>query len=209
MPIAPTLILGLGGTGSKIVARVADKVKESASSQENRIAYVAFDADINELRDIKEKNPGVFTVQTSTVNTVGDYLTVNTNARDNWFPVNEMLNRKTLTEGAAQVRAISRLAFDTTLKSGKLAPLADAIDELFRVDKDNQEQALRVIITSSLAGGTGSGLILSVAMYLSSYLKAKFPHLRAITRGFFLQPDVFYDVIPGAEEQENLKVNAY
>jgi hypothetical protein len=209
MPIAPTLILGLGGTGSKIVARVADKVRESASPQESRIAYVVFDTDINELREIKEKNPGVFTVQTSTVNTVGDYLTVNTNARDNWFPVNEMLNRKTLTEGAAQVRAISRLAFDTTLKSGKLAPLRDAIDTLFRVDKDNQEQALRVIITSSLAGGTGSGLILSVAMYLSSYLKAKFPHLRAITRGFFLQPDVFYDVIPGAEEQQNLKVNAY
>lgn len=209
MPIAPTLILGLGGTGSKIVSRVADKVRESASSQGNRIAYVVFDTDINELREIKENNPGVFTVQTSTVNTVGDYLTVNTNARDYWFPVNEMLNRKTLTEGAAQVRAISRLAFDTTLKSGKLAPLADAIDELFRVDKDNQEQALRVIITSSLAGGTGSGLILSVAMYLSSYLKAKFPHLRAITRGFFLQPDVFYDVIPGAEEQQNLKVNAY
>ena len=209
MPIAPTLILGLGGTGSKIVGLVADKVKESASSQGDRIAYVVFDTDINELREIKEKNPGVYTVQTSTVNTVGDYLTVNTNARDNWFPVNEMLNRKTLTEGAAQVRAISRLAFDTTLKSGKLAPLRDAIDELFRVDKDNQEQALRVIITSSLAGGTGSGLILSVAMYLSSYLKAKFPHLRAITRGFFLQPDVFYDVIPGAEEQQNLKVNAY
>ncbi|MBX3100559.1 MAG: hypothetical protein KF761_13390 [Salinibacterium sp.] len=209
MPIAPTLILGLGGTGSKIVARVAEKVKESGSSQENRIAYVVFDTDINELRDIKEKNPGVYMVQTSTVNTVGDYLTVNTNARDNWFPVNEMLNRKTLTEGAAQVRAISRLAFDTTLKSGKLAPLRDAIDTLFRVDKDNQEQALRVIITSSLAGGTGSGLILPVAMYLANYLKAKYPHLRAITRGFFLQPDVFYGVIPGAEEQQNLKVNAY
>jgi hypothetical protein len=209
MPIAPTLILGLGGTGSKITALVADKVKESGSSQGKRIAYVVFDTDINELREIKANNPGIYTVQTSTVNTVGDYLTVNTNARDNWFPVNEMLNRKTLTEGAAQVRAISRLAFDTTLKSGKLAPLRDAIDELFRIDKDNQEQALRVIITSSLAGGTGSGLILSVAMYLSSYLKAKYPHLRAITRGFFLQPDVFYDVIPGAEEQQNLKVNAY
>jgi Tubulin/FtsZ family, GTPase domain. len=209
MPIAPTLILGLGGTGSKIVARVAEKVKESATTQANRIAYVTFDTDINELRTIREKYPAVRTVQTSTMHTVGDYLTVNTNARDNWFPVNEMLNRKTLTEGAAQVRAISRLAFDTTLKSGNLAPLHDAIDDLFRVDKDNQEQALRVIITSSLAGGTGSGLIISVAMYLANYLKSKFPHLRAITRGFFLQPDIFYDIIPGAEEQQNLKVNAY
>lgn len=209
MPIAPTLILGLGGTGSKIVARVAEKVKESASSQANRIAYVVFDTDINELRGIREKYPSVSTVQTSTMHTVGDYLTVNTNARDNWFPVNEMLNRKTLTEGAAQVRAISRLAFDTTLKSGNLSPLHDAIDDLFRVDKDNQEQALRVIVTSSLAGGTGSGLIISVAMYLANYLKSKFPHLRAITRGFFLQPDIFYDIIPGADEQQNLKVNAY
>lgn len=209
MPIAPTLILGLGGTGSQIVEKVAQKVKESESEQVSRIGFVVFDTDINDLARIGQANPEIYTVQTSTRNTVGEYLGINTNARDNWFPVNEMMNRKTLTEGAAQVRAISRLAFDTTLKSGNLTPLHEAIEQLFRIDKDQEEQSLRVIITSSLAGGTGSGIILSVAMYLANYLKAKFPKAKAITRGFFIQPDVFYKVIPGVEEQQNLQVNAY
>ena len=209
MPIAPTLILGLGGTGSKIVQNVAEKVAESGSSQSERIAFVVFDTDINDLGRIKQTAPGIHTVQTSTRNTVGEYLNINTNARDNWFPVNEMLNRKTLTEGAAQVRAISRLAFDTTLKGGNLDGLHRAIEQLFRIDKDQEEQALRVIITSSLAGGTGSGLILSVAMYLASHLRTKYPKAKAITRGFFVQPDVFYSVIKATEEQQNLQVNAY
>jgi hypothetical protein len=209
MPIAPTLILGLGGTGSKIVQKVAEKVKESGSSQSERIAFVVFDTDINDLGRIRQSSPEIYTVQTSTRNTVGEYLNINTNARDNWFPVNEMLNRKTLTEGAAQVRAISRLAFDTTLKGGNLSELHRAIEALFRIDKDQEEQSLRVIITSSLAGGTGSGLILSVAMYLANFLRTKYPKAKAITRGFFIQPDVFYKVIKATEEQQNLQVNAY
>lgn len=209
MPIAPTLILGLGGTGSKIVQNVAEKVRESGSTQSERIAFAVFDTDINDLGRIRRDHPEIFTVQTSTRNTVGEYLNINTNARDNWFPVNQMLNRKTLTEGAAQVRAISRLAFDTTLKGGNLDALHKAIEQLFRIDKDQEEQALRVIITSSLAGGTGSGLILSVAMYLADYLSAKYPKAKAITRGFFVQPDVFYKVITATEERQNLQVNAY
>jgi len=209
MPIAPTLILGLGGTGSKIVELVAEKVRETGNTQAGRIAFVAFDTDVNDLGRIKQSNPSIYTVQTSTRNTVGEYLNINTNARDNWFPVNEMLNRKTLTEGAAQVRAISRLAFDTTLKGGQLEPLHRAIEQLFRIDKDQEEQSLRVIIASSLAGGTGSGLILSVSMYLANYLRSKYPKAKAITRGFFIQPDVFYSVIKATEEQQNLQVNAY
>ena len=209
MPIAPTLVIGLGGTGSQIIEKVYAKVRETSASQSERIAFVAFDTDINDLADLKRRSPRVKTVQTSTRATVGEYLNVNRHARDMWFPVNEMLNRKTLTEGAAQVRAISRLAFDTTLKGGRLEPLHQAIDELFRIDKDQEEQALRVTITSSLAGGTGSGLILPVAMYLGAYLRAKYPKARAITRGFFIQPDVFYTVISAVEEQRNLQVNAY
>ena len=209
MAIAPTLIIGLGGTGSKIISKVLAEMRETGRTNAERIAFVAFDTDINELAEIRRINPNIKTVQTSTRATVGEYLNINTNARDKWFPVNEMLNRKALTEGAAQVRAISRLAFDTTLKAGNLKPLHDAIDELFRIDKDQEEQALRIIITSSLAGGTGSGLILPVAMYLSKFLRTKYPRAKAITRGFFIQPDVYYSVIPGVEEQSNLQVNAY
>ena len=48
--IAPTLLVGLGGTGSKIVSRVSKMVTEE---QRKHIGFAVFDTDINELREIR------------------------------------------------------------------------------------------------------------------------------------------------------------
>ena len=81
--IAPTLLVGLGGTGSKIVCRVSKMVTEE---QRRHIGFAVFDTDINELREIREENPFIRTIQTSTKLTVGEYLNIDTHARDTWFP---------------------------------------------------------------------------------------------------------------------------
>lgn len=200
------MVIGLGGTGSKIVCRVSQMVTEE---QRKRIGFAVFDTDINELREIREANPFIKTIQTSTKLTVGEYLNIDTHARDEWFPVNGILNSKSLTEGAGQVRAISRLALDTAIRAGNMEPLHNAIEELYKLEGDSSEQALRVVIVSSLAGGTGSGLILPVALYLKNYLATKFQASANITRGFFILPEVFYEVIRGQSERNNLKCNAY
>lgn len=160
---APTLLIGLGGTGCKIIERVSKMV---TGEQRNNIAFAVFDTDINDLRGIQERNPFIKTIQTSTKQTVGEYLNKDTHARDTWFPVNAILNGKTLTEGAGQVRSISRLALETVIRAGKMEPLHEAIQSLYKVEEDKADQALRVVIVSSLAGGTGSGLILPVALYM-------------------------------------------
>lgn len=203
---APTLIIGLGGKGSDVALRVSQMVSEE---ERQRIGFAVFDTDVNELKEIKRKNPFVKTIQTSTKLSVGEYLDIDTHARDTWFPVNAILNSKQLTEGAGQVRAISRLAFETALRAGKLEPLHKAIEELYKLEGNEYEQALRVIIVSSLAGGTGSGLILPVALYVKHYLATHYRQGANISRGFFLLPEVFYDVIPGQAERNNLKCNAY
>ena len=204
--IAPTLLVGLGGTGSKIVCRVSKMVTEE---QRQRIGFAVFDTDINELREIREANPFIKTVQTSTKLSVGEYLNIDTHARDTWFPVNAILNSKTLTEGAGQVRAISRLALDTAIRAGNMEPLHTAIEDLYKLEEEQSDQALRVIIVSSLAGGTGSGLILPVATYIKNFLATRFQQSANITRGFFILPEVFYEVIRGQAERNNLKCNAY
>ncbi len=204
--IAPTLLVGLGGTGSKIVCRVSKMVTEE---QRKRIGFAVFDTDINELREIREANPFIKTVQTSTKLSVGEYLNIDTHARDTWFPVNAILNSKTLTEGAGQVRAISRLALDTAIRAGNMEPLHTAIEDLYKLEEEQSDQALRVIIVSSLAGGTGSGLILPVAAYIKNFLTTRFQQSANITRGFFILPEVFYEVIRGQAERNNLKCNAY
>jgi len=62
MPIAPTLLIGLGGTGSQIIEKVYTKLRETNSSQSERISFVAFDTDINDLKDLKRRNPTIHTV---------------------------------------------------------------------------------------------------------------------------------------------------
>lgn len=203
---APTLLIGLGGTGCKIIERVSKMV---TNEQRNNIAFAVFDTDINDLRGIQDRNPFIKTIQTSTKQTVGEYLNKDTHARDTWFPVNAILNGKTLTEGAGQVRSISRLALETVIRAGKMEPLHEAIQGLYKVEEDKADQALRVVIVSSLAGGTGSGLILPVALYTRNYLATHFRQSANITRGFFILPEVFYEVITGQTERNNLKANAY
>lgn len=107
------------------------------------------------------------------------------------------------------MRSISRLAFETVIRAGRIEPLHEAIQSLYKVETDKVDQALRVVIVSSLAGGTGSGLILPVAMYVRNYLATHFRQSANITRGFFVLPEVFYEVIFGQTERNNLKANAY
>lgn len=203
---APTLLVGLGGTGSEIVQRVFER---ATPRQRENIGFVIFDTDVNELRTIEEKTPQIRTVQTSTRLTVGEYLDCDTYARDNWFPVNRILNGKALTEGAGQVRAVSRLALNTAIQQGKMAPLDEAIEALYKLKGQKTVQAPRVILAGSLCGGTGSGLILPVAMYIRNFMSTKLQQGSAIIRGFFLLPEVFDGVIKTQSERNNLRSNAY
>ncbi len=202
----PTLLVGLGGAGLTIVKKVYNR---ATPEQRKNIAFVVFDTDVNELSAISESKMNIHAIQISATMTVGEYLRYDDNARNKWFPVNNVLNTKVLTEGAGQVRAISRLAFNTALMQGKMAPLDTAISELYKLRGNTLSQAPRVIITGSLCGGTGSGLALPVSMYIRNYLQTKVQQGSAIIRGFFLLPEVFFHVITGNSERNNLRCNAY
>ena len=203
---APTLLVGIGGTGSGIVQRVYELATDE---QREHMAFVIFDTDVNELRVIEENTPQIKTVQTSSRMTVGEYLEVDEYARNTWFPVNRILNSKALTEGAGQVRAISRLAMNTTIMQGRMNPLDEAIEGLYHLSGERTVQAPRIIITGSLCGGTGSGLVLPISLYVRNYMTTKLQQGSAIIRGFFLLPEVFDGVIKTQSERNNLRSNAY
>lgn len=203
--IAPTLIIGLGGTGSEIVSKIEEEYRNS----NERIGYAIFDTDANELRTIKN---GGFTgalIQTSENLTVGEYLNSDREAGDKWFPVHRTLNRKTLTEGAGQVRAISRLAFEAMLRAGGMEPLHHVIDNLYRLNTDTMKQSLRIVVVSSLAGGTGSGLVLPIGLYLRNYLIETYQQYSSIIRGFFIMPEIFNLVSKSPSERSSIQANTY
>ena len=151
----------------------------------------------------------MYYVQTSSPQTVGDYLGHDKDAMTYWFPKNNVLFNKTVSEGAGQVRAISRLALNATIKNGNINELIRAIDDLFRKDGEPLQQALRISIVSSASGGTGSGIALPLSMYFRNYIESKYPNTGLIIRSMLVLPETLDNEIKSDTEKENQRRNAY
>lgn len=201
-----TLFIGIGGQGGKVVRTIAKKVTQA---QAEDVEFVVLDTDVNDLDEMHRQDQRIATIQTSYRATVGAALDANADAREKWFPVTPGLLGKSLTEGAGQVRAISRLAFDHAVANGKMRPIEKAIERLRSLRGDPYEQSLRITICGSIAGGTGSGIALPLAMYIRNYLITRYQDQSTIIRGFFLDPDTLHDVIKDDEERSNQNCNAY
>lgn len=201
-----TLFVGVGGIGSDIVKRVAERCR---GSELDNLKFVAMDTNANDLNEVKKSGATITYVQTSSTQSVLDYLKNDKDARNNWFPNNTTLYSKTVSEGAGQVRAISRLALNATIKNGNIQPLYKAIDDLFLKDGGDLKQALRVVIVSSAAGGTGSGIAMTVGMLIREYLHKHYREKAAIIRGYLLLPGVMDTVIKTETEKESLRRNGY
>ena len=203
---APTLIVGLGGIGGNVVQRLSDRIKEEGVTD---VELAVMDTDVNDLRRFNEEYPNIYTVQTSPKGTVGKALDHNKFALEKWFPVNDGLVGKPFTEGAGQVRAVSRLAFDYAVEQGLMENLEKAIAKLHGLTGNVMRQEMRIVIVGSIAGGTGSGLVLPAAMYIRNFLITRYQDSSAIIRGFFLEPDVVFGRLPDEKERNYQRANAY
>lgn len=203
---APTLFVGVGGTGCKIVKKVADLC---APQEKENINFLCLDTNVNDLSEVANGKSKIYWIQTSNTQTVGSYLDYDEEARKKWFPKNAVMYDKTVSEGAGQVRAISRLALNTTIKTGKIRPLYDSIDDLFRKTGKDMKQAMRVVIASTASGGTGSGIILPLSMFIRDYVKEKYPNTSLIVRSLILLPEVLDSVIDSQTERDSQARNAY
>ncbi len=200
----PTILVGLGGIGSSIVNKIYGEIP---SDSRDNVAIHAFDTDVNTIQKMEHLVGSI--TQTSTKKSVGEYLHQNEDLLT-WFPDNPHVRKKNMTQGAGQIRAVSRLAFRAAMAEGKMNSLWEGIDDIFPVNSDKMIHGVRVIIISSMAGGTGSGIFLQVAMYLREMLEKKFGHSSVLIRGAFLLPDIFVrtNTIDG-RQWENVRANGY
>lgn len=204
--VAPTLFVGVGGTGCKIIKKVADLCDPK---EKENINFLCLDTNVNDLSNVANGKSKIYWVQTSNTQTVGSYLDYDDEARKKWFPKNAVMYDKTVSEGAGQVRAISRLALNSTIKTGKIRPLYDSIDDLFRKTGRDMKQAMRVVIASTASGGTGSGIILPLSMFIRDYVKEKYPNTSLIVRSLILLPETLDSVIDSQTERDSQARNAY
>jgi len=202
----PTLLVGLGGIGSLIVEEVYKRIPED---RKDLIAVHAFDTDINDINDREFLKDNV--TQTSTNITVGKYLDNEDESVQEWFPHEiELLKRKTMTDGAGQIRCVSRLAYRSAMKAGKLDKLEQDISKMFKSSGSKNVSSVRVMIVSSLAGGTGAGIFLQTALYLREILEKQLDKISVIIRGAFLLPDVLVYTKTVPENQwDYIRTNAY
>ncbi|OZM57355.1 hypothetical protein CIB95_07795 [Lottiidibacillus patelloidae] len=200
----PTILIGLGGIGGQIANNIYNNIPED---RRDRVAIHAFDTDVNSIKQLEHLKESV--TQTSSKRSVDEYINEN-NSVLSWFPDNQYLRRKTLTEGAGQIRSISRLAFHSAMEEGKLNKFWENINSIFPVQSDKNDYGIRVIIITSLVGGTGSGIFLQVAMYLREMLEKKFGVSSVLVRGAFLLPDILVrSNTLDKREWENVQANGY
>lgn len=207
MTHVPTLLIGLGGIGSRIVDEVYHRIPPA---RRDRIAVHAFDTNINDLSGLRYLTADQVT-QTSTSKNVGQYLYGAGDGVADWFPADTPeLHRKLLTEGAGQIRVVSRLAYRAAMEEGKLHKLQTQIRSVFRASGSDMTTSVRVLIVCSLAGGTGSGIFLQTALYVRELLAEAFGQSSVLVRGAFLLPDTLVgtDVLD-QQEWINVRSNGY
>lgn len=203
--VSATLFVGMGGIGSKIIKGIATR---ALHDRNDSVRYCVLDTDVNDLTKL-ENGAVIEMIQTSSPRSIKDYLANDHHAKYHWFPENRILDDKTVSEGAGQIRAISRLAVNATVKQGNIQTLYRCIDELYLKDGANKKQAIKVVIASTAAGGTGSGIAMITAMLIRQYIRKNYPESAAIIRGLLLLPGVMDTVIDTESERESLRRNGY
>ena len=205
-----TLLLGLGGTGSRIVNHVAEELKsKNIGINDGTVCCAVLDTNDSDRSKLLEKGSTIPVIGTSKVRSIANYMRMYAGSGvDEWMPVSHELLTKDMKDGASQMRAKSRLAFMDTIEDHSIQQLESHIDKLF--DK-RTDAKIRVMIVSSLAGGTGSGMFIQAALWVRKYFEKR--KCQVNIRGIFILPDVFVstlkDMRSDSTEMQSLYANAY
>ena len=219
MAFQTTLIIGLGGVGSRIVEGIYKKFDASNPSEMDRrnVAFLCLDTDQNDIKTRLEVMPSGSVVKTSSdlSCTIGGYIDKvksKTTVLD-WFDTrSQQLLSMPIDEGAAQVRMASRLASISAIDEGKLVAIDNSITYLLNTEPERHRgNNIKIHIVCSLAGGTGAGSFLQTAYYVKNAMREHNATAPKIS-GYFLLADVLCcDNNVGLSEgqKENVRSNTY
>lgn len=225
-PVHPTLFVGLGGTGLKVLARVRRRLYEQHGSADHWPIYAFLGVD-SDLKDINagQSNRGTLSevgipLQISDIVQIwmppaevarvlaglrGEYAYIG-----NWLPGRfEELDNHNWNTGAKQNRAAGRMLFIRKIEEVKKKVLErctkitglKALEQAQELGAApsitaNATSGVDVVMVASIAGGTGAGCTLDFAYLLRSLGN----RIRSIGC-YLVMPDVFQDELPKDDEQ--------
>ncbi len=202
--MAQTLLIGLGGTGSRVVNNVVKELHlNNKQINDGEICCAVLDTNVNDNASIEDSNTGVPVIGTSKAQKIRDYFDDYHHLHmESWCPQSPAFLEESMIDGASELRLKSRIAFMDCLESGVTDRLELMINDVL---KNNSGSKIRIMIVSSLSGGTGSGMFLQVALWLRKFLSES----QITIRGIFLLPDVFVSTIKDIRDNKTTMVRHY
>ena len=198
--VFPTFFVGIGGCGSGIVQNIR-KFVTSRPDYEQRykklVHFMAFDTDQDDLKDLD------FTGFLISDFPKGEYVNIKMGKEykeadpffQQWWP-DWYASRPDSTKGAGQIRVESRLSLYYQLDQDRSQIISEINDKILQSkDHDNPFRSVRppaayVHIFCSLAGGTGSGGLMTIGYLFRELLKSA--RLSPVIVANAVLPTLFY-----------------
>lgn len=175
--VVPTLFVGIGGSGCKLIRRVADHLMRRPDYKERYETLTKFafvDTNINDLEPNRAVASEVFLISDfeksdySALASGRGYLDPDPYFTQ-WVPQNYRF-RAGDTAGAGQIRIESRLGCYYQMKHKDFVPKSRKLLESLKSHETGHRRLdsgeLRIVVCYSIAGGTGSGAHLPIAYVL-------------------------------------------
>lgn len=196
------LLIGVGGAGSETVD-VFDKLRREFGQQnDNNISAIVFDTDLGDIQKIDSATP-IPMADPASVGTICDRI--GKRYLREWFPCDDKAVRaQEMVRGASQWRKKSYLAFLNLMNKPELRNRFIGALEKMVADPN---APCEVYVISSVAGGTGSGSFIPIALYAKKFLRrnlGKDPIVNAMIQ----LPDIFKEMQAG-DNRIKVVANAY
>ncbi len=184
------LLIGVGGTGSNAVDIMDQQIKEFGNQTDNHVTALVFDTDAGCVSTISSATT-VSMADNSSVGTICDRI--GTPYLREWFPCDETfgdyksVRAQEMTRGASQWRKKSFVAFLNLMnKPSERAKFINALEKMVA----NPKASCEIYVIASIAGGTGSGSFIPIALYAKRYLRQ---HLgrEPIVNAMIALPDIY------------------
>jgi len=181
---SPTLFVGLGGSGSRVVNMIQGKVRRHPNYAKFRelIHAMCIDtnkADLGSMKNVPDSNRflvSAFDRRAYVERKRGRHELAEDKMLTQWVHPNYQF-REAQGAGAGQIRVESRLGLYYNLEEDRAGigrAIKRILDAMSRPDnpfRDNEDRVINVMIYASVAGGTGSGGFLPVAYLLQDAVK--------------------------------------
>ena len=213
--VSPTLIIGLGGTGAKVVRELKKDLTGIPI-----VKYIVIDADYEEKKDFNDDEFIHIGIRNSVNNVISDLPGLKSEIKESVRNILSLSNLKgevfkssdTLDKGAKQVRLLGRLCLMYNIRRiyTKIENMLKEITkpERLRETKDLGYDATDdyawIFLVSSLGGGCGSGIFLDVA-YLIRYI-LWINNYNFKINGIFVFPSAFRE---STVAKKNVQANTY